>query len=46
MTGDRDAFQLIDEAGHVAVMATSRGITDTKLYDRAAVLDRYGLRPS
>ena len=45
VTGDRDAFQLIDEAGHVAVMATSRGITDTKLYDRAAVLDRYGIAP-
>jgi DNA polymerase I len=43
VTGDRDLFQLID--GHVRVMATSRGITDTKLYDREAVLDRYGIPP-
>jgi DNA polymerase I len=45
VTGDRDVFQLIDEGGLVEVMATSRGITDTKLYDRQAVLDRYGIPP-
>jgi len=45
VTGDRDIFQLIDEAGHVKVMATSRGITDTKIYDRQAVIDRYGIPP-
>src|ERR1700676_4382126 len=45
VTGDRDAFQLIDEAGLVSVMATARGITETKIYDRAAVLDRYGIAP-
>src|SRR5438309_1194951 len=45
VTGDRDVFQLIDEAGLVKVMATSRGITDTKVYDRQAVLDRYGIPP-
>jgi DNA polymerase-1 len=45
VTGDRDIFQLIDEAGHVEVMATSRGITDTKIYDRQAVIDRYGIPP-
>src|SRR3954467_3856518 len=33
VTGDRDAFQLIDPDGLVKVMATSRGITDTKVYD-------------
>src|ERR671927_868765 len=43
VTGDRDLFQLID--GHIRVMATSRGITDTKLYDRPAVIDRYGIPP-
>src|SRR5271155_2005447 len=42
VTGDRDAFQLIDGDGLVKVMATSRGITDTKIYDRQAVVDRYG----
>ncbi|MGA7705383.1 MAG: DNA polymerase I [Solirubrobacteraceae bacterium] len=45
VTGDRDVFQLIDEAGLVHVMATARGITETKLYDRQAVIDRYGLAP-
>jgi DNA polymerase-1 len=45
VTGDRDVFQLIDEQGLVKVMATARGITDTKIYDRQAVIDRYGIPP-
>ncbi len=45
VTGDRDVFQLIDEQGLVRVMATARGITDTKIYDRQAVIDRYGIPP-
>jgi DNA polymerase-1 len=45
VTGDRDIFQLIDEDGLVKVMATARGITDTKIYDRQAVVDRYGIPP-
>jgi DNA polymerase-1 len=45
VTGDRDVFQLIDEQGLVQVMATARGITETKLYDHQAVVDRYGLPP-
>jgi DNA polymerase-1 len=45
VTGDRDAFQLIDGDGVVKVMATARGITDTKIYDRQAVIDRYGIAP-
>jgi DNA polymerase I len=43
VTGDRDLFQLIEPG--VQVMATSRGITDTKIYDRDAVVDRYGIPP-
>jgi DNA polymerase I len=43
VTGDRDLFQLI--APGVRVMATSRGITETKVYDRDAVIDRYGIAP-
>jgi DNA polymerase I len=43
VTGDRDLFQLIEPG--VRVMATSRGITETKVYDREAVLDRYGIPP-
>jgi DNA polymerase-1 len=45
VTGDRDVFQLIDEHGLIKVMATARGITDTKIYDRQAVIDRYGIAP-
>ncbi len=45
VTGDRDAFQLIDPESRVRVMATSRGITDTKTYDYAAVIERYGIPP-
>ena len=45
VTGDRDVFQLIDAEGMVKVMATARGITDTKIYDRRAVIDRYGIPP-
>ncbi|MFL5895855.1 MAG: DNA polymerase I [Thermoleophilaceae bacterium] len=43
VTGDRDTFQLIEPG--VEVMATSRGITETKIYDRQAVIDRYGIAP-
>ncbi len=45
VTGDRDAFQLIDPDGIVKVMATSRGITETKMYDHEAVVERYGIPP-
>jgi DNA polymerase-1 len=45
VTGDRDIFQLIDKDSKVKVMATGRGITDTKLYDYKAVKERYGIGP-
>src|SRR5512132_1058057 len=45
VTGDRDAFQIIDPESRVRVMATGRGITDTKVYDRDGVIDRYGIPP-
>ena len=32
VTGDRDAYQLVDDG--VRIMSTSRGVTDTKVYDR------------
>jgi DNA polymerase I len=44
VTGDRDAYQLVD-GGHVKIMTTSRGITDTRVYDREGVIDRYGIPP-
>ena len=43
LTGDRDAFQLVDET--TRIMAPGRGITDTKVYDTQGVIDRYGIPP-
>src|SRR5256714_13247170 len=43
VTGDRDAYQLVDDG--VRIMTTSRGITDTRVYDREGVVDRYGIAP-
>jgi DNA polymerase-1 len=43
VTGDRDAFQLVDDG--VRVMATSRGITETRMYERRDVEERYGIPP-
>jgi DNA polymerase-1 len=43
LTGDRDAFQLVDET--TRILAPGRGITDTKLYDIQGVVDRYGITP-
>jgi len=43
VTSDRDALQLVD--GHIHVLANKKGITETVLYDRQAVIDRYGVTP-
>src|SRR4029453_6291711 len=45
VTGDRDNLQLIADAAEVRVMMTRRGITDTAIYDEAAVQERYGVPP-
>jgi DNA polymerase I len=45
VTGDRDNLQLIDDQAEVRVMMTRRGITDTAVYDEAAVQERYGVPP-
>ena len=45
VTGDRDNLQLIDDDAGVRVMMTRRGITDTAIYDEAAVQERYGVPP-
>jgi DNA polymerase I len=45
VTGDRDNLQLIDDQAGVRVMMTRRGITDTAIYDEAAVQERYGVPP-
>ncbi|MCJ7795551.1 MAG: DNA polymerase I, partial [Thermoleophilia bacterium] len=43
VTGDRDALQLVTE--HVSVMSNTRGITEVKMYDPAAVVERFGVVP-
>ena len=44
VTGDRDALQLVDDA--VRVMANKRGISETVIFDHAAVIERYGVTPA
>jgi DNA polymerase-1 len=43
VSGDRDVYQLVTEG--VRVMTTSRGVTDTKIYDTEGVVERYGVPP-
>ncbi|HEX9247758.1 MAG TPA: DNA polymerase I [bacterium] len=43
VTGDLDALQLVSP--HTRVMMTSRGITETTIYDEAAVRERFGIAP-
>jgi DNA polymerase-1 len=44
VTGDRDAFQLVDE--RVTVLYNSRGVSDMRRMTPAAVEDKYGLTPA
>ena len=43
VTGDLDTLQLVDEG--TKVLTLKKGISDTVLYDAAAVKERYGLAP-
>ena len=43
VTGDRDLFQLVDDAGHVTVLYTARGITDLDVVDQARLQERYAV---
>jgi DNA polymerase I len=43
VSGDRDVYQVVTDG--VRVMTTSRGITDTRIYDREGVVERYGVPP-
>ena len=43
VSGDRDVYQLVEDG--IRVMTTSRGVTDTKIYDREGVIERYGVPP-
>ncbi|HEY3373823.1 MAG TPA: DNA polymerase I [Candidatus Aquicultor sp.] len=43
VTGDRDAFQLVDD--HIKIMTTRKGISDIVVYDREKVEEKYGVTP-
>jgi DNA polymerase-1 len=43
VSGDRDVYQVVTDG--VRVMTTSRGITDTRVYDHDGVVERYGVPP-
>ena len=43
VSGDRDVYQLVGDG--IRVMTTSRGVTDTKIYDHDGVVERYGVPP-
>ncbi|MCX6714310.1 MAG: DNA polymerase I [Candidatus Uhrbacteria bacterium] len=44
VTGDMDALQLVDD--HVSVLSFIKGVSETKVYDEAAVVERVGLKPT
>jgi 5'-3' exonuclease len=43
VTGDRDLFQLVDDARGIRVLYTARGISDIETVDEAAVTAKYGI---
>jgi len=43
VTGDMDTLQLVND--HTKVYTMSRGLADSVIYDREAVIGRYGLAP-
>lgn len=43
VTGDKDAFQLISP--HTKIMSTIKGVTEVKIYDEAAIREKYGVEP-
>jgi 5'-3' exonuclease len=43
VTGDRDLFQLVDDAARVRVLYTARGVGKHEVVDEAAVRAKYGI---
>ncbi|ROO88420.1 5'-3' exonuclease [Actinocorallia herbida] len=43
VTGDRDLFQLIDDAREVKVLYTARGIRNLQVFGEAEVSEKYGI---
>jgi DNA polymerase-1 len=45
LTGDRDTLQLVED-DHVVVQTFNKGVSDTTIYNEAAVREKYGLAPA
>lgn len=45
LTGDRDSFQLVSDKTTVLLPSTRSGKTETKVYDKQAIIEQYGLSP-
>ncbi len=45
VTGDRDSYQLVNDANDVKVMYNKRGVSDYALYDEAGIEDKTGVTP-
>ncbi|UER55807.1 5'-3' exonuclease [Kineosporiaceae bacterium SCSIO 59966] len=43
VTGDRDLFQLVDDAAGVRVLYTGRGVRNLEVVDQARLRERYGV---
>ena len=46
VTGDRDLFQLVDDAADVRVIYTARGMSNLEVVTEATVVAKYGVLPS
>ncbi len=46
VTGDRDLFQLVDDARAVRVIYTARGMSNLEIVTDAVVVEKYGVLPS
>lgn len=44
ITGDRDAFQLVDD--DITILYTKKGITDLEIVNKAWIEEKYGLKPA
>jgi 5'-3' exonuclease len=45
VTGDRDLFQLVNDAAEVRVLYTARGVGRLEVLDDAAIVSKYGVLP-
>ncbi len=46
VTGDRDLFQLIDDARDIRIVYTARGMSNLEVLTEASVVAKYGVLPS